>query len=130
MNLLDIPDLYSDYKLYALKTLIKIYIIQQDFNKAFYYIQQYCILNPNDTETLITLAKLYAITGKYQEAINILLKIEQDNLNNDTYYFFLSNLYEDTNDLDNAKIFIKKALELSPENNEYKNKYLLLENKN
>lgn len=130
MNLLDTPDLYSDYKLYALKTLIKIYIIQQDFNKAFYYIQQYCTLNPNDTEILITLAKLYAITGKYQEAINILLKIEQDNLNNDTYYFFLSNLYEDTNDLDNAKIFIKKALELSPENNEYKNKYLLLENKN
>ena len=55
------------------------------------------------------------------ETINIILDLLTHDKKNSNYYNILSLLYEDLNDYNNSILYINKALEIEPNNEEYLN---------
>ena len=66
------------------------------------------------------LSKVFAISGNYQESLKMLLELLKYN-KKATYYYNLALLCTDLNDYDNSVVYIRKALELEPTNEDYKN---------
>jgi len=96
-------------------TMSAIYTEQGNFDKALIYTQKAYEIKPYKNN-LLKLSRLYALTGNYEQAKDLLVKIENKTANN---YYVLAMLYEDLNDKQKAVEVIKKAIELEPDNQEY-----------
>nr|WP_300742200.1 tetratricopeptide repeat protein [uncultured Brachyspira sp.] len=81
---------------------------------------KYDSLNPNDTDNLKSLSKLYYDNEEYNNAINIFLKLTELNPDESEYWYYLGNSLKNTNQNKEAKEAYKKALKINPYNQTYK----------
>ncbi len=120
----------DDKNFLIFKYLSNIYLIEKNYEKAIDYAKKSLELVDNSddkTEGLKNLAKIYSVSNNFNEAINVVLELLNSDKNNSSYYNILSLLYEDTKDYDNSIVNIRKALDLEPDNEEYKNQLKHLE---
>lgn len=114
------------------KHLSTISLIEKDYSKATEYAKK-ALENArfidDKTTALENLAKIYSVSGNFQEAINTISELLKYDKNNPVYYKLLSMLYEDLNDYDNSVIYIRKALEIEPANEECINQLKNIETK-
>jgi tetratricopeptide (TPR) repeat protein len=100
--------------------LSKIYYFKKDIKKAVEYAQKAVSLRENDILCLENLAKLYAINGEYQKAVDTSLKLADINKDNREYYYYnISLLYKDLNNIKQSLNYIRQAVKISPHNLEY-----------
>ena len=106
--------------------LSNIFLFETNYEKAIEFAKKAITNTQNQTidekiAILENLARVYSIVGNFQEAINILFELLNYDKNNPRYYKLLSMLYDDLNDYNNSIIYINKALEFEPNNEEYIN---------
>lgn len=117
--------------------LSNIFLMERDYTNAIEYAKkavEYSNSSNNSIDDKISslenLVKIYAVSGNFQEAINILLiDLMNYDKNKLKYYQILSSLYEDLHDYDNSIIYIRKALDIEPNNEEYINQLKNIEDK-
>ena len=78
---------------------------------------------------LKNLAKIYSVSNDFQQATNIISDLLTLDKANSNYYNLLSLLYEDLHDYKNSILYIKKALKIEPNNEEYLNQLKNIERK-
>ena len=103
--------------------LCDIYSFEKDIDKALECAEKavyYSNSIGDKIYSLEKLAKIYAVSGKYYDSLQILLDLIKYN-KKANYYYLISLLYEDLNDYDNSNIFIIEALKLEPNNTDYIN---------
>lgn len=86
------------------------------FDKAIEYINDGLNLYPENEDLLIALAFYYEKTSDFQNQESVLLKLTESGTANYIPFFRLANLYKTIWQLDKAELYYKKALSLSPEN--------------
>jgi Flp pilus assembly protein TadD len=69
--------------------------------------------NGNDKE-IVEIAKFYFLNSKYEEAINELKKAMSLNPGNAEIYYNLGLIYENKNNMDEARDMYEKALAIDP----------------
>lgn len=112
--------------------LSKIFLLEQNFEKAIEYAKKATKYSNTIDEKIANfenLAKIYSISGQYNNAISILKDLLQYDDNNAEYYYLLSMLFEDLKDLNNSNIYINKAIKLKPYNENYINQLKNIESK-
>jgi len=109
------------YNIYSI--LSNIYLFEKDYTNAIECLKK--MLTYSNSRSigdkifaLERLAKVYAISGNYNDSLQTLLELIKYNKNSN-YYFNISLLYEDLNDYDNSIFYIRKALEIEPDNKDY-----------
>ena len=104
------------------KYLSNIFLIEKDSKNAIEYAKkalEFVDGIDNKIIGLENLAKIYSVSNDFQQAINIMLDLLNLDKTNSNYYNLLSLLYKDLNDYNNAILYINKALEIEPNNEEY-----------
>ena len=87
-----------------------------DFRKSIEFAEKSLELSPYNTNSFKMFSKIYAVTGKYQKAVDILLNLLKSDKNNMEYLENLALLYQDLNDSDNATKYARKILEIESAN--------------
>lgn len=114
----------DDKNFLIFKYLSNIFLIEKDSKSAIEYAKKALASVDgidNKTDVLENLAKIYSVSNYFQQAINIILDLLTHDKKNSNYYNILSLLYEDLNDYNNSILYINKALEIEPNNEEYLN---------
>ena len=91
-----------------------LYKLNQQYDLAIQSYEYALALNPQDTNTLENLARLYFTLGKVDESRAIFKKIHKQRLTNPYYYAALANDAAYKNKHDIAIKYLKKAIELEP----------------
>lgn len=119
----------QQYNIYT--NLYNIYLFENDMNNALECAKQAAHYSPSISEkiqALENLAMLYAVSGQYNNSLQILFELIKYNKKSN-YYYNISLLYEDLKDYINSTIYIKKALEIEPNNEDYVNQLKTLKQK-
>ena len=119
----------QQYNIYI--NLYNIYLFENDMTNALECTKQavhYSVSISDKIQALENLAMLYAASGQYNNSLQILFELIKYNKKSN-YYYNISLLYEDLNDYDNSIIYIRKALEIEPNNEEYTNQLKNIETK-
>ena len=119
----------SDPTLY--KNISSIFLLKNSFEQAIKYAEKAVELSPdiNGISLKENLSKVYAVAGKYNESLQILLDLLQFDKNNDNYCYNISMLYEDLKNYEKSYEYIKKALKFCPEKEQYQNQLKNVEQK-
>ena len=121
----------DDLNAHLYKNLSIISLEENDTENAIKHAQKAIELSPNIDSIYLkeNLSKVYAVTGKYDESLQILLNLLQYDKNNDNYCFIISMLYEDLGNYEMSYEYIKKALNICPEKEQYINQLNNIEQK-
>lgn len=120
-NYLNILDKTNGENFSCFFALSEIYFLKKDIPKAVEYAQKAANLRENNIVSLENLAQLYAINREYRKAIDISLKLLKLNGEKKEYYYYnISLLYRDLEKNQQSLYYIKKALKINPDNNDYK----------
>jgi len=96
--------------------LAHFYTAQKDFAKATVEYEELLDVSDEDTtEILASLADLYVVQEKFDEAIDVYNKIIKENPDSAQAYFDLGIIFTRIEELDNAQKQFKTALEIDPE---------------
>ena len=117
------------YNIYSI--LSNIYVFENDKADAVECYKKMLTYSRSAVDKIFaleSLAKLYALSGKYNDSLQTLFELIKYNKKSN-YYFNISLLYEDLNDYDNSVVYIRKALELEPNNKDYINQLKNIESK-
>lgn len=96
--------------------LSNIYLHKMDFKKSIEFAEKSLDLSPYNTNSFKMFAKIYAVTGEYQKAIDILSSLLKSDKNNMEYLENLTLLYADSNHRNNATKYANEILKLEPAN--------------
>lgn len=110
----------NNQKEFAYANLSLIYEEKQDYKKSLEYAQKAYNENPYNIEISVNLARKYLLNKKYEEAIDIYLKLLKLKKNESGYYYSIAFLYDKLGDKENALSFAKKAVEINSNNEKYK----------
>lgn len=120
----------KQYTIYT--NLYNIYLSEMDINNAVECAEKAVFFSYSNIidkiPALENLSKIYAISSNYQKSLQILLDLLKYN-KKANYYYNISLLYEDLNDYTNSIIYIRKALEIEPNNEDYVNQLRNIETK-
>lgn len=116
----EISNVTKENKYICYKELSKIYMEQNEFDKAMFYGQQAYNLKPYNIEVSENLAIIYAKIGYYENAINILTYLLLFDKKNAQYMYNLSLLYEKSGNLNKSIEYAKLAVQQEPYHDEYR----------
>ena len=103
--------------------LCNIYLVEGNIEKAIECAKNainYSNSVINKINTMERLAQLYAISGNYQDSLQILFDLIKYS-KKANYYYNIGLLYKDLNDLEKSVIYVRKASEIEPGNEDYIN---------
>jgi len=100
----------------------EIYLITWDFETAELLIEKAINIKPSNPKYYISLVDVLYNTNRKSEAINMMEKVVRLRPSNANYIYTLWSLYEEIEDLDNAKKHYFRVLEVEPSNEKAKKK--------
>ena len=86
------------------------------FIQAINPLKEYLVNNMNDFNTLEILGEICIITERYNESIDIYLRLLEQDPSNEKYYLNIANSFQKLNDFNNAINNYKEAISLNDEN--------------
>ena len=107
-------------KEFAYANLSLIYEEKNDYKKSLEYAKKAYEENPYNIELSINLARKYSLNSRYQEAIDIYLKLLRLNKKQASYYYSIGFLYDKIHDKEKSLEYIKEAVQLDKDNKKYK----------
>jgi tetratricopeptide (TPR) repeat protein len=112
----------NNYLIY--QHLSNIFLFEKNYLEAIEYAKKSIECTDKETidkkiSSLENIARIYSVSNKFKEAVNVMFELLNYDKKNPRYYNILSSLYEDLNDYNNSIIYIRKALELDPNNEDY-----------
>ncbi len=101
----------------------------QEWDKAARVLREAAAASPEDVGTLMQLARVYSIMGKFEQVTPLALEILERDGTNSIAYILMGNAHAAIGNLGEAQLALEKAIEIEPENVSLRIKYaeLLIE---
>ena len=97
-----------------------IYEERQDYKKSLEYAKKAYEENPYNIDMSVNLARKYLLNKMYKESIDIYIELLRLKDNESQYYYSIAFLYDKLGNKEKSLEFIKKAISLDNDNEEYK----------